>query len=620
MLVYFLKLYRNFVKEKVFFNITIIYNATNIIIAYIFFLLLPSILNYPPNFIEVSNLKLIPYSVQFILITFLASSFGTLFLFVVFKDINRWEYKTKVDKDLDISKLLLIKKKCHNLPYYIYFIQIIFPLSAVTLVFLLIGNIPLTIILKVNLVVLISTTFGAVISFIFSKKCFRKILINIHTDNTFDGIRFSIIQKTIFLGIPIFVAALIFTSFVGYSRLINEKGFWIFQTYKAQLQKEFSEVTNIENIDSIFNRLKKVNLKDVNGSHFLITPSGKLKISGNINMDYYLKLSVFNFSSKYKGRIYGATAETQGVAFKINCIGENCFIGVIYNVVSNETIIWFIISFLFLLIIITFFLFYYSKDLVEDVSLVTQNLSMIAERKTINYNNRIPLTSNDEIGDLIVSFNKILDLEKENISIARELAVVKERNRFSRDVHDTMGQTITNLVAFLGMVHLYLRLSPDKAEIYLDKATQTAKVGLTEVKKALSGLSTENATIDSLLKNIKLLITNYQSNELSVEFNISETDSNIGIQISDVIYRVCQEAMTNAVNHGKAHKIKIDLDFVTEKILLSISDNGIGCQKIKKGNGLFGMEERVKELKGSIVFDYNYQGFGIKVCLPYLIS
>ena len=65
-----------------------------------------------------------------------------------------------------------------------------------------------------------------------------------------------------------------------------------------------------------------------------------------------------------------------------------------------------------LLLMCAFFMQYFSKDICEQVIIVANNMQKIANEKTIDYDQKMPVLSNDEVGDLVVSFNKILDLEK----------------------------------------------------------------------------------------------------------------------------------------------------------------------------------------------------------------
>lgn len=88
-------------------------------------------------------------------------------------------------------------------------------------------------------------------------------------------------------------------------------------------------------------------------------------------------------------------------------------------------------------------------------------------------------------------------------------------------------------------------------------------------------------------------------------------------QLACAIYRICQEAMTNSLRHGKAKNMKIVLASTDGAINLLIEDDGMGCGEIKKGWGLTGMEERVAELKGKIEYGLGRErGFRINIEIP----
>ena len=98
---------------------------------------------------------------------------------------------------------------------------------------------------------------------------------------------------------------------------------------------------------------------------------------------------------------------------------------------------------------------------------------------------------------------------------------------------------------------------------------------------------------------------------------IQGESSELPHQISEAVIRLCQEAVTNAIRHGKAEKINIILRFSVNQLEIYILDNGIGCSDIKKGFGLLGMEERiVSDLKGVLNFGSLEGGFTIRAVIP----
>ncbi|MDP4091551.1 MAG: histidine kinase, partial [Bacillota bacterium] len=104
---------------------------------------------------------------------------------------------------------------------------------------------------------------------------------------------------------------------------------------------------------------------------------------------------------------------------------------------------------------------------------------------------------------------------------------------------------------------------------------------------------------------------------MKVELTADKLDNVLTSNQADVIYRVCKEALTNSLRHGKAEHVSIIFKLVEKNIKLFIFDDGCGCREISLGLGLKGMRERVQEEKGSIAYGSDGEkGFNIHVELP----
>jgi signal transduction histidine kinase len=116
-----------------------------------------------------------------------------------------------------------------------------------------------------------------------------------------------------------------------------------------------------------------------------------------------------------------------------------------------------------------------------------------------------------------------------------------------------------------------------------------------------------------------VLLNHFQRNtNVNVEYSFEGDFLDLDRSIIRVIYNICQEAMTNSLKHGKANMITILLRRQQCHLLLSILDDGIGCNNINKsGMGLRGMQEMVGNHNGNIEFksDEN-DGFKISVTIP----
>ncbi|TYQ17813.1 UNVERIFIED_CONTAM: histidine kinase [Acetivibrio alkalicellulosi] len=206
-----------------------------------------------------------------------------------------------------------------------------------------------------------------------------------------------------------------------------------------------------------------------------------------------------------------------------------------------------------------------------------------------------------------------LKLEKYAETI-EELAVTRERNRFSKDVHDTLGHTMALLISILEASNISCKKDPEKTSQQLNYALKACRNGLNELRQSISGLMDENLITKTLVEIIESLVSEYEFSGMNIVLSVDGTENNTPKQYHHVIYRLCQEALTNSLRHGRAKNVNIILRFEDTAIKLFIIDDGEGCKKINKGMGIRGMVQRVRELNGKIAYgSYGESGFNIRV-------
>lgn len=213
-----------------------------------------------------------------------------------------------------------------------------------------------------------------------------------------------------------------------------------------------------------------------------------------------------------------------------------------------------------------------------------------------------------------ILYKELLDVHKKLKQYTDEvnrLSVVEERNRIARDIHDTLGHNMTALIMQLQMAEHLLKEDEPKAEELLADAVKTAKdsmAGIREVVETLRGVS----TVLTPAKSVKKLVNEFSS-RTGVEIRLSiNGETAMGNTEADMaIVRIIQEAMTNAVRHGKATKISVLLDYSRDSIIFSVKDNGTGAETIKEGYGLKGIRERAEAFGGRVEIGSS-DGFYIK--------
>lgn len=425
-------------------SISLIYAAALIGIAVIFYPLIPIILNYPEGTVggrfqrELENAN---YTQQFILITFAIIIIISVIIFIMMRGMENWRKLLDDENPESLSRLEKIGRKCMTLPYTIYMVQVILPSLLILIIHAsTIKALSITTI-KIWTSFFSFLTLAAVITHIFARRILTRILIGISSPINLGSKRISLKEKIFIQMIPMFIVALLFTSLVGYSRLMKEKGNLIFKIYSQDIEMQLKQADRISSQTDLENVLMRIHLETQADARFLISPQGNVFSVDNNNLilSPFFKKYLSEMSKGRGGRVYDYYGlDVQGAVKWVNIGGQEWVVGVKYEVVSNNTIMFFIISFIVLLFLCCLVLYYFSKSLADDISVVSKGLKEIADGGDIDFEKKLMVTSNDEIGDLVVAFNKIQDKEKENIrSIQEKQEMLMERERLA-----SLGQLI----------------------------------------------------------------------------------------------------------------------------------------------------------------------------------
>lgn len=242
-------------------------------------------------------------------------------------------------------------------------------------------------------------------------------------------------------------------------------------------------------------------------------------------------------------------------------------------------------------------------------------------RNKINkWNQRLEQRVNERTEELKaknVELNHMIEQLKEHAQMVEELAIAKERNRLAMDVHDTLGNTMSLLIKLLEASKISARGNSEKAETHIDNAIMVAREGFSELKRSIKGLVPGKLAEDTLETAIQELAKEYLAAGVKIDFKSGKITELKDKEFSFILFKICQEAITNAIRHGKAKNINIQLVIVNDKLLLSVRDDGNGCTSFIKGSGLTGIEQRVTDLNGSINFQNAAgKGFTIQVEIP----
>lgn len=223
---------------------------------------------------------------------------------------------------------------------------------------------------------------------------------------------------------------------------------------------------------------------------------------------------------------------------------------------------------------------------------------------------------------LRISEKKLMEANEElrlYAATIEEVAVLKERNRISREIHDSVGHTLSTAMIQLSAME---RIG-EKDGSYLGEMAKNLRefIGnsFSEVERAVRELKPEGYTdLKGVIRLSDVCKTFEKFSGVKVKLNISKERWTLSNEQSQNLYRITQEALSNALRHGKASEIKVILNFLSDKLIVSFKDNGIGAKTIKEtGVGLLSIKERVSELNGTInITSEEKQGFFIKIVIP----
>jgi PAS domain S-box-containing protein len=186
-----------------------------------------------------------------------------------------------------------------------------------------------------------------------------------------------------------------------------------------------------------------------------------------------------------------------------------------------------------------------------------------------------------------------------------EVALVEERNRMARDVHDTLAQSFTGILLQLEAAEAATEAGLS-ANSYISRVRDIAKFGLSEARRsvlALRPLILEEKGLEHALRQLaeRSSIEGAIICELTATGSVQRLDSAMELGF----FRVAQEAVSNAVKHAKATRVSIELLFASEAVTLCVTDNGGGMAAepdllAKSGYGLLAMRERAREIGGNL--------------------
>ena len=192
---------------------------------------------------------------------------------------------------------------------------------------------------------------------------------------------------------------------------------------------------------------------------------------------------------------------------------------------------------------------------------------------------------------------------------AREAGVADERRRLAAEIHDTIAQGLTGIIAQLQVV----AGAPDlaTARTHLESAAALARHSLGEARRSVHNLAPVELAAAGLPEALHKTVAEWgERTGVRAEFTVTGTAETLHEEVSATLLRIAQEALSNAARHARASRLGLTLSFMGDEVSLDIRDDGIGfdpaavpARTRAGGFGLDGMRARAERIAGTLTVE-----------------
>jgi signal transduction histidine kinase len=260
------------------------------------------------------------------------------------------------------------------------------------------------------------------------------------------------------------------------------------------------------------------------------------------------------------------------------------------------------------------------RDVVVQICIVWTVCAIV-----FSYARHISQTSRERAG-LIAE----LQAAQRALEVARqrdaELAALRERERLARDLHDSLGYALVALSVQLEAVQRLYAVDPVRASAQVDAMKDLTRASMAELRRALEGLRTPGLGDRSLWQALHALSCEVGARAgMEVRCQVAAGADALGPAMSEALWRMAQEALTNVEKHAHARQVQVGVEMAPHAVIMRISDDGCGLPPdaaSRSGHyGLRGMRERLEGLGGTLTLHSDSQrGTLVEACLPIIAA
>jgi signal transduction histidine kinase len=205
----------------------------------------------------------------------------------------------------------------------------------------------------------------------------------------------------------------------------------------------------------------------------------------------------------------------------------------------------------------------------------------------------------------------------------RRLAVLEERERIGMDLHDGIIQSIYGVGLALDYVRMALNEDPDQARMKIEQSIEDLNKTIRDIRAYILDLRPRQFHGDDLRQGLGQLVDEFLANTGTMATLVAPENGMVDFPAGNAtaLFHICQEALANIAKHARAQRAQVNLWTARNRVLLEISDDGIGFDlrkmSVTLGHGLSNMHFRARKVGGDLeITSHPEQGTTILAWVP----
>ena len=220
-----------------------------------------------------------------------------------------------------------------------------------------------------------------------------------------------------------------------------------------------------------------------------------------------------------------------------------------------------------------------------------------------------PQNFDERVLDLLLSIGTWAGLSIENVRLGRQsrrLAVLEERERIGMDLHDGIIQSIYAVGLALDYARSTVDEEPAVARVKIDQAIESLDITIRDIRSYILDLRPRQFLGEDLMQGLEQLVEEFNVNSRSQAILLGPRNGMDGLPTANAttLFHICQEALANSAKHAKAGLIDVRLLTSEERVILEVTDDGLGFDlrkmSVNLGHGLSNMHIRAQKVGGDV--------------------